>query len=75
MPHAHPSEVVRVMWPQILRTRLTAAHHFRNRHVNGNAPARNWCAEVRRIDRASGYSDAVRQARAPQPCYRQTVRA
>ena len=62
MSHQHPETVVRVMRPQIVNLRAVVAHHFKHRHDGrGSIAVKNWIAELRRIDRASGYSEALRQ--------------
>ena len=58
----YPETVVRVMRLQIVNLRAVVAHHFKHRHDGrGTGAVRNWIAELRRIDRASGYTDALRQ--------------
>ena len=58
---AYPDQIVRIMRPQIENVKRTAMHHLHNRHDGrGSRPARQWIAEVRRIDKASGYSEALR---------------
>ena len=62
MRHHDPETVVRVMRAQILAATLAALHHYRHRHDGrGSTAARSWVAEVRRLDLASGYSQAVNQ--------------
>lgn len=64
-----PIEIVRVMRPQIVNAMIAAKHHFRQRHTDdyrakgGNRFAKNWCAEVRRIDKSSSYAQALKQVR------------
>lgn len=58
---AYPEEIVRTIRPQIQAAFRAALHHYKNRHKYGNKPAKNWLAEVRRIDTASGYSLALQQ--------------
>lgn len=67
-----PREVIRVMAPQILSLRRVVRHHFERRHTTHSARGvRNWIAELRRIDRSSGYSNCVRQVNDPSfPAYR-----
>jgi len=63
MSKQYPIEVIRVMAKQIYDTRSTVAYWFKRRHTTHNAAGvRMWIAELRRIDRASGYSECVRQA-------------
>lgn len=62
----YPSNVVRIMRPQIERTLSTVKHHFVNRHneIDGalyRHAARNWAAEVKRLDANSAYSTALAQ--------------
>jgi hypothetical protein len=58
----YPETIVRVMKPQIINLKVAIACHFKNRHDGrGNQAVRNWIAELRRIDKASGYSEALAQ--------------
>jgi hypothetical protein len=58
----YPETVVRVMRPQIVNLRAAVAHHFKHRHDGrGSVAVRNWIQALRKTDRASGYSDALRQ--------------
>ncbi len=58
-----PSNVVRIMRPQIQSAMRAVKHHFANRHKGAEyrKAARNWAAEVRRVDAGSGYSTALAQ--------------
>ena len=64
-----PIEIVRVIRPQIINAMIAAKHHFSQRHTDdykakgGNQFAKNWCQEVRRIDKSSRYAQALRQVR------------
>lgn len=58
---AYPENIMRVIGPQIRNATRALMHHYRNRHKYGNQPAKNWLAEVRRIDAASGCSIALQQ--------------
>ena len=59
----YPENVVRIMRPQIQGLRRTIAHHFKRRHDGrGSRVVRMWIEELRRVDRASGYSDCAKQA-------------
>lgn len=75
-PHAlvHPREVVSVMAAQIKNLRLVIRHHYMHRHTSSSKQAvRNWIAELRRIDRGSGFSKCVRVLGDTKfPAYRQT---
>lgn len=58
----YPENVVRIMRPQIMQAMRAALHHFKLRHDGrGKGPARNWIAAVRKLDQASGYSEALAQ--------------
>ena len=58
----YPEVVIRVMKPQIVNLRAVVSHHYRNRHDGrGSKCVRAWVAELRRIDKASGYSEALKQ--------------
>jgi hypothetical protein len=60
----YPENVVRHMRPQIERAFDAAMHHFQLRHDGrGFRPPRAWIAEVRRLDAASGYSEALKMLR------------
>lgn len=60
----YPENVLRIMRPQMQKTFDAALHHFHHRHDGrGFGPARMWLAEVRRIDAASGYSEALKMLR------------
>lgn len=67
-----PREVMRVMAPQILNLRQVVKFHFQRRHTTHSSKGvRNWIAELRRVDRGSGYSNCVRQVSDPAyPAYR-----
>jgi hypothetical protein len=55
-------KVARIIGPQIRNLRDVVGYHFKHRHTtHTKVGVRNWIAELRRIDRASGYSCAVRQ--------------
>lgn len=63
MSSQYPAEVVRIMANQIYQTRRTIGYHFARRHTTHNHQGvRNWIAELRLIDKASGYSECVRQS-------------
>ena len=65
MNNAHARETVRVMHSQIVNLRHVVNHHFKNRHDGrGNQSVRNWIKELRRIDKASGYSEALKELQA-----------
>lgn len=58
----YPHEIERIMRPQMRQIRDAIRHHFAYRHDGrGSQCARNWIAEYRRVDKASGYSIAVNQ--------------
>lgn len=58
----YPENRVSIMRGQMNQIRRTIAHHFARRHDGrGKQPARNWIAEYRRLDNASGYSAALSQ--------------
>ena len=58
----YPHEIERIMRPQMRHIRDAIRHHFAYRHDGrGSQCARNWIAEYRRVDKASGYSIAVNQ--------------
>jgi len=60
--YQYPENIVRIMKPQIVNLRSAVAHHFKHRHDGrGNQAVRNWIAELRRVDRSSGYSEALSQ--------------
>lgn len=65
MSNIHARETVRVMHSQIVNLRHVVNHHFKHRHDGrGNQAVRNWIAELRRVDRASGYSEALKEIQA-----------
>lgn len=54
--------LIAVIRPQIQNARRIVAHHFKHRHDGrGNNCVRNWIGNLRDIDRASGYSNAVKK--------------
>ena len=58
----YPHEIERIMRPQMRQIRDVIRYHFARRHDGrGSQCARNWIAEYRRVDKASGYSEAVNQ--------------
>jgi len=58
----YPHEIERTMRPQMRQIHDAIRHHFAYRHdCRGSQCARNWIAEYRRVDKASGYSIAVNQ--------------
>lgn len=60
----YPENVVRIMRPQIQKSINAALHHFKRRHDGrGFGPARMWIQDARRIDAASGYSQAFNLVR------------
>lgn len=60
----YPETTIRVMSPQIANLKIAISHHFRNRRDGrGNQAVKNWIRELRRIDKASGYSQALEQIR------------
>jgi hypothetical protein len=74
MQSAFPREVVRIMAPQIINLRQTIKHHFTRRNsTHTRQGVRSWIAELRRVDKSSGYSDCVRQIKdSAFPVYRAT---
>lgn len=59
---AYPENTVRIMRSQMLQIKRTIGHHFARRHDGrGNVVVRNWIAEYRRVDAASGYTEALRK--------------
>lgn len=67
----YPKETARIMASQIYQLRRIVGYWFARRHTTHNsAGVRNWIAELRRVDRASGYSLAVRSANLPMVHYR-----
>ena len=61
----YPHEIERTMRPQMRQIRDVIRYHFARRHDGrGSQCTRNWIAEYRRVDHASGYSEAVNQIKA-----------
>ena len=57
----YAENTVRIMRHQIEAAKRAAIHHYRHRHDGrGSRLARQWIAEARRLDRSSGYSEALR---------------
>ena len=61
--HAYPKNVLRIMYPQMSRLIQIIAYHFERRHEGGTrkTAVRNWISEFRRVDKASGFSKALKQ--------------
>lgn len=60
---AYPKNVLRVMYPQMSRLRQIIAYHFKRRHDSEmrKSAVINWVSEFRRVDKASGFSTALKQ--------------
>jgi hypothetical protein len=51
---------VHIVGPTIRRLRQVVAHHYTHRHDGrGSKAVKSWIEELRRVDRASGYSNAL----------------
>lgn len=57
----YPENFVIVMRSQVNSLKRTIGFHFKNRHINGKKPVRNWIREYRRVVRSSGYDIALQQ--------------
>ena len=60
----YPENVIRLMRSQMLKLGYAIAHHYGNRHTNGNTLVRHWIDTYRRADKASGYSLAMAKVKA-----------
>ena len=61
--HAYPKNVLRIMYPQLSRLRHIISYNFERRHDSDlrKSAVINWVAEFRRVDKASGFSKALKQ--------------
>ena len=44
---------------QLNSIRVVIRHHYGKRHVYGNAPAREWINELRRIQASTGFFESI----------------
>jgi hypothetical protein len=57
----YPNEVVRTMRGEMQNLKRVIGLHFKHRHDGrGNSLAKNWIAEYRRVNKASGYDTALK---------------
>jgi len=44
---------------QLHSIRVVIRHHYAKRHVYGNAPAKQWINELRRIQASTGFFESI----------------
>lgn len=62
MQTSYPRELVRHLRPEVNNLKATIAHHFKNRHAHGSAPAIMWVKALREFYANTGYLTALYHA-------------